>query len=77
MLSGILRKFKSRPERRFVSDRRSGRDRRKLYDVHYVSDEEFLYNLRVERRFEPERRAGWKRVSKWGSVPTEDRSIEL
>jgi hypothetical protein len=40
-----------------------------LYDVHYLSDEEFLKRLGVERRFETERRAGWRRVSKWGSVP--------
>lgn len=73
MLSGILKRVKSRPERRTVSEKRSGRDRRRLYDVHYFSDEEFLYSLRVERRFEPERRTGWKRVSKWGSVPIEDR----
>ena len=72
MLSGILRKFKIRPERRTISDRRSGRDRRKLYDVHYLSDDGLLKGLRVERRSEPERREDWIRVSKWGSVPTED-----
>jgi len=56
MLSGMLRRFKIRAERRNVSDRRSGRDRRKLYDVHYLSDEGFLKGLRLERRSEPERR---------------------
>ena len=60
------------PTEKGFLDRRSGRDRRKLYDVHYLSYEAFLENLRVERRFQPERRADWKRVSKWGSVPAED-----
>jgi hypothetical protein len=72
MLPSILRRFKIRAEKRTVNDRRSGRDRRKLYDVHYLSEEGFLKGLRVERRSEPERREDWIRVSKWGSVPTED-----
>ena len=68
----ILQRFGILAKRQTVIDRRSGRDRRKLYDVHYLSDEESLERLRVERRSEPERREDWIRVSKWGSVPTED-----
>jgi hypothetical protein len=67
-----LKRFGMLAKEKTIFDRRSGRDRRKLYDVHYLSDEGFLKGLRVERRFAPERRGDWKRVSKWGSVPAED-----
>jgi hypothetical protein len=67
-----LKRFPIPSVEKALFDRRSGRDRRKLYDVHYLSGEGFLENLRVERRLEPERRADWKRVSKWGSVPVEE-----
>jgi hypothetical protein len=72
MAVSILKRFGSFEKEQTIIDRRSGRDRRKLYDVHYLSDEGFLKGLRVERRSEPERREDWIRVSKWGSVPTEE-----
>jgi hypothetical protein len=67
-----LKRFAIPSVEKVLLDRRSGRDRRRLYDVHHLSDEGFLKGLRVERRSEPERRADWIRVSKWGSVPVED-----
>jgi hypothetical protein len=72
MAVSILKRFGSLAKEQTIIDRRSGRDRRKLYDVHYLSDEGFLKGLRVERRSEPERREDWIRVSKWGSVPAEE-----
>lgn len=58
-------------EKNFSLERRSGRDRRKLYDIHYVSNGEQVKQDRKERRTRSERRRGWKRVSKWGSVVPE------
>jgi hypothetical protein len=63
MAVSILKRFGFFAKEQIIIDRRSGRDRRKLYDVHYLSDEGFLKGLRVERRSEPERREDWKRVS--------------
>lgn len=48
--------------------RRSGRDRRKLYDIYFMSNGEFKKCMN-ERRSGNERRGGWKRVSEWGSIP--------
>jgi hypothetical protein len=64
-------KAKSIPESR-VSEkrpRRSGRDRRKLYDIYFVTNSEFKERLN-ERRSGNERRDGWKRVNEWGSIPS-------
>ena len=47
--------------------RRSGRDRRKLYDIYFVTNGEFKECLN-ERRSGNERRDRWKRVSEWGSI---------
>ncbi len=49
--------------------RRSGRDRRKLYDIYFVTNGEFKERLN-EKRSGNERRDGWKRVSEWGSIPS-------
>jgi hypothetical protein len=72
MAVSILKSFGILAKEQIIIERRSGRDRRKLYDVHYLSEEGFLKGLRVERRLEPERRADWKRVSRWGSVLAEE-----
>ena len=50
------------------TQRRSGRDRRKLYDIYFVTNGEFKKCMN-ERRSGNERRDGWKRVSEWGSIP--------
>jgi len=57
--------------------KRSGRDRRRLFDV-YLLDDQGAYRLAdqgkekrsgTERRAQGEKRVGWHRVSKWGSAP--------
>jgi hypothetical protein len=58
-------------------ERRSGLDRRRLYDIYYLSSEGAEERPREERRAKSERRAGWKRVSRWGSVPTENSSLKM
>jgi hypothetical protein len=58
-------------EQNLSLERRSGRDRRRLYDIHYVSDGERMKQDLKERRSRSERRTGWKRVSQWGSVVSE------
>jgi hypothetical protein len=63
---------------------RSGRDRRTLFDVYYVDGQGAYYQADrrkkkrsgIERRSPGERRVGWRRVSKWGSVPDTIRPLE-
>jgi hypothetical protein len=50
-------------------ERRSGRDRRKLFDVYQQVDRVDEKQDGGEKRIRRERRAAWRRVSKWGSVP--------
>jgi hypothetical protein len=52
-----------------IRQKRSGRDRRKLYDIYFMSHGEFKECLN-ERRSGNERRDRWKRVSEWGSIPS-------
>ena len=58
-------------------ERRSGLDRRRLYDIYYLSSEGAEERPREERRAKSERRAGWKRVSRWGSVPAENSRVKM
>ena len=51
-----------------VSQKRSGRDRRRLFDAYYVTKDGIKKSILNERRSQSERRKGWKRVSQWGSV---------
>jgi hypothetical protein len=64
--------------------KRSGRDRRRLFDV-YRLDDQGAYRLAdqgkekrsgTERRAQEEKRVGWHRVSKWGSAPDSIRLLE-
>ena len=64
-------------EKNPTDKKRSGRDRRKLFDV-YLLDAQGAYRLAdqgnerrsgTERRAQGEKRVGWHRVSKWGSAP--------
>ena len=60
---------------RAASERRSGKDRRRFFNLH-----RFLYNRperRVfqNRRSQCERRAGWVRINKWSSVNLQDLKI--
>ena len=64
--------------------KRSGRDRRRLFDV-YRLDDQGVYRLAdqgkerrsgTERRAQREKRVGWHRVSKWGSAPDSIRLLQ-
>ena len=65
-------------DRKPLVENRSGRDRRKLFDVYSVDDQGNYYltdrrkkkRSGSERRSQGEKRVGWERVSKWGSVPS-------
>ena len=54
--------------RRHKFDRRSGEDRRKVYDADYFEKGGIERRKWKERRSKKERRSGWKRVSEWYSV---------
>ena len=50
-------------------DRRSGTDRRKLYDLQYFMDDDFTERrIAPERRGLGERRTDWIQIGKWYSV---------
>ena len=60
---------------RASSERRSGKDRRRIFSLH-----RFLYKgpdrrSLHDRRSHEERRGGWVRVSKWSSVNLQDLKI--
>ena len=56
-------------ERRDSSfDRRSGEDRRRVYDLNYFLNGGAERRNGSERRTQIERRVDWMRVSKWFSV---------
>ncbi len=50
-------------------DRRSGKDRRVLYDIK-ITGLLGIERRKRERRLLPEHRQDWIQVSKWSSVPT-------
>jgi hypothetical protein len=54
--------------RRFLIDRRSGADRRRLHNLDYFSNGGVERRSGKERRLKVERREEWIRVSKWASV---------
>jgi hypothetical protein len=58
--------------RSFTIDRRSGEDRRKVYDLDYFSNGGVERRTWRERRSYVERRLGWLRVNKWVSVSVKD-----
>jgi len=49
-------------------DRRSGEDRRKVYDADYFENGGIERRKWKERRSDHERRTGWQRVGDWYSV---------
>lgn len=53
---------------RLPYDRRSGLDRRKIYNLAYGHVKGIERRSGKERRFGNERRKGWFRVTKWSSV---------
>ena len=54
--------------RRSLVDRRSGEDKRKLYNLDYFTDGGQERRKGRERRQSGERRSAWLRVYKWCSV---------
>jgi hypothetical protein len=56
------------PMRRSLIDRRSGDDKRKLYNLDYFTDGGEERRKGTERRQSGERRSAWARVYKWCSV---------
>ena len=56
------------PMRRSLVDRRSGEDKRKLYNLDYFTDGGEERRKGSERRRSGERRSAWMRVYKWCSV---------
>ena len=49
-------------------DRRSGQERRRVYDIDYFSNGGINRRSGKERRSPVERRRDWVRVSEWSSV---------
>ncbi len=56
------------PMRRSLVDRRSGEDKRKLYNLDYFTEGGDERRKGRERRLSGERRSAWARVYKWCSV---------
>ena len=56
------------PMRRSLVDRRTGEDKRKLYNLDYFTDGGEERRKGRERRQSGERRSAWARVYKWCSV---------
>lgn len=61
-----------RPVERFYlrsgADRRDTEERRQVHDLSYFENGGVERRSGRERRTEPERRAGWVRVSQWHSI---------
>ena len=53
---------------RLALDRRSGEDRRKIYNVEYTLFKDNEKRSNKERRSGVERRKDWVKVTKWSSV---------
>jgi hypothetical protein len=56
---------------------RSGRDRRRLFDVYCFTKDGTKTSILNERRSQSERRKGWAKVSQWGSVCEEQKNPKL
>ena len=50
------------------SERRSGKDRRKIINLHRLFYNGPERRDHSDRRLQPERRDGWVRINKWSSV---------
>jgi len=49
------------------TDRRSQKDRRRIYDLDYFFNGGVERRSWLERRSQAERRVGWERVNRWAS----------
>ena len=66
--------FKDRRKRDPYLDRRSGEDRRKVYDADYWDSGGIERRKLKDRRQQKERRGGCVKVSKWSSVCPNDKN---
>jgi len=57
------------------SDRRSGKDRRKILSLHHLRYKEPERRVQKDRRSKIERRDGWVKIGKWSSVKMQDLKI--
>jgi diguanylate cyclase (GGDEF)-like protein len=62
---------------RSTRDRRSGKDRRQVYDLEYFFKGGAERRSRRNRRGAFERRTGWMRIGKWRSIPTKRKKKAL
>ena len=61
--------------KRSFTDRRSGKDRRRLLGLHRFRYKGSERRAVDERRSQIERRDGWVRIGKWSSVKMQDLKI--
>ena len=60
---------------RSIVDRRSGKDRRRIFNYgHFFFGREARKNL-LKQRSQAERRVGWVRINRWSSVYLSDLKI--
>ena len=57
-------------------DRRSGEDRRKVYDAAYWERGGTERRSAIDRRQQKERRSGYVRVTKWSSICIEGKAAQ-
>ncbi len=58
----------SRVIKRSGPDRRSGVDRRQVYDIQYFQHDGIERRCRPEQRTSHELRKGWVRITQWSSI---------
>ncbi len=61
--------------KRKLSDRRSGKNRRRFFSIHRLHYKGLERRGRKDRRSQPERRDGYVRIAKWSSVNMQDLKI--
>jgi len=61
--------------KRSFSDRRSGKDRRKILNLRHLRYKGSDRRTLMDRRSKIERRDGWVKIGKWSSVKMQDLKI--
>jgi len=61
--------------KRSFSDRRSGKDRRKILSLRHLRYKGSDRRTLMDRRSKIERRDGWVKIGKWSSVKMQDLKI--
>ena len=73
--SSFQRDGKMHTLNRSLSDRRSGKKRRKILSLHRLRYKGSERRVAQDRRSQFERRDGWVRITKWSSVKMQDLKI--